>query len=56
MNTSYFISDNFSGVAFTSMATLTAYAIGRALYSLDGDDVGEVIRWSYLPKGVKLIA
>lgn len=56
MTTSYFISDNFLGVAFTSMATLTAYSIGRALYSQDGDDIGEVSRWEYLPKGVKLIA
>jgi len=51
----YFISDSFAGIAFSSKEALKAYAAGRAHYSLDSD-VGEISWWTYLPKGVIFIA
>ena len=50
----YYISRNFSHVAFRSMKDLIAYNEERKQHSL-GSTIGKVDKYSHLPKNVKLI-
>ena len=53
-NTTYYIADKFSYVAFKSMEDLEKYQTKRNKYFL-GTEVNIIKKYTYLPKGVQLI-
>lgn len=50
----YYIANNFSAVAFKSKEDLEAYQTKRLKYFL-GSEVSMIVKYDYLPNGVKLI-